>query len=71
MDGLTRIDANDMEPAAVAAIQRNVDHNGGAAAQLVRPMQNDARMVMYQARSLIAFLGKHMGCGLLGCVLAW
>ena len=50
MDGLTRIDANDMEPAAVAAIQRNVDHNGGAAAQLVRPMQNDARMVMYQAR---------------------
>lgn len=62
MDGLTRIDANDMEPAAVAAIQRNVDHNGGAAAELVRPMQNDARMVMYQARSLYCLQGEALGC---------
>jgi len=34
----------------VAAIRRNAAHNGGAAAALVRPMQGDARLVMYQAR---------------------
>lgn len=50
VEGLSRIDANDMDPRAVAAIQRNVENNGGAAAALVKPMQNDARMIMYQAR---------------------
>jgi len=49
VDGISRIDANDMDEAAVAAIRRNAAHNGGAAAALVRPMQGDARLVMYQA----------------------
>jgi len=52
VDGISRIDANDMDEAAVAAIRRNAAHNGGAAAALVRPMQGDARLVMYQARAL-------------------
>jgi tRNA (guanine26-N2/guanine27-N2)-dimethyltransferase len=41
--GVARVVANDLDPAVAAALRRNVEHNGGAAARLVVPSTGDAR----------------------------
>lgn len=48
VEGVGRVDANDLDPAVVEAMRRNIAFNGGAAAQRVRPRQGDARMLMMQ-----------------------
>lgn len=47
VEGVGRVDANDLDPAVVDAMRRNIAFNGGAA-QRVRPRQGDARMLMMQ-----------------------
>ena len=71
VEGLSRIDASDTDPRAVAAIKRNAEHNGGAAAELVRPIQSDARMVMYQVRALLGYCGAMPGAsrGIYGAIV--
>ncbi len=49
---LGRIDANDMDKDAVAAIGRNVALNGGAAADKIRVLCSDARMTMLGANQV-------------------
>ena len=46
IDAISRVDANDLDAGAVAAIARNVALNGGRAAERVRPRRGDARVVM-------------------------
>lgn len=49
---LGRIDANDLDKDAVAAIGRNVALNGGAAADKIRVLCSDARMTMLGANQV-------------------
>ena len=46
--GIARVDANDLDPAVVDAMRRNVEHNGPEASSRVRPLQGDCRLVMMQ-----------------------
>ena len=46
--GIGRVDANDLDPAVVDAMQRNVAFNGPEAASRVHPVQGDCRVVMMQ-----------------------
>lgn len=48
IDGISRIDANDLDGSVVEAMRRNLDFVGGAAAAKVHPQQGDARIVMMQ-----------------------
>jgi len=48
IEGVGRVDANDLDASVVEAMKRNVEFNGGAAAAKVRPQQGDARIVMMQ-----------------------
>lgn len=47
---VSSIVANDMDPGAVEAIRRNVEHN--RVSHLVRPNEGDAMAVMYAARGM-------------------
>jgi len=49
--GIARVDANDLDPAVVDAMRRNVEHNGPEASSRVRPLQGDCRLVMMQVLS--------------------
>jgi tRNA (guanine26-N2/guanine27-N2)-dimethyltransferase len=51
IDAVSRVDANDLDAGAVAAIARNVALNGGRAAERVRPRRGDARVVMLTSPS--------------------
>lgn len=46
--GIGRIDANDLDPAVVQAMKRNVEHNGEAVSSKVHPTCNDVRLLMMQ-----------------------
>eukprot|EP00004_Rigifila_ramosa_P005664 TRINITY_DN16332_c0_g1_i1.p1 TRINITY_DN16332_c0_g1~~TRINITY_DN16332_c0_g1_i1.p1 ORF type:complete len:606 (-),score=127.05 TRINITY_DN16332_c0_g1_i1:14-1792(-) len=52
--GISHIVANDLLPAAAAAIQRNLDHNG-IPPELVRANQGDANLVMHASKQLHVF----------------
>ena len=51
VDAVSRVVANDADPAAVASIARNVASNGGAAAAKVEPSLGDARAACLAAPS--------------------
>jgi tRNA G26 N,N-dimethylase Trm1 len=48
VQGIGRIDANDLDASVVEAMARNVEFNGPEASARVRPRQGDARLVMMQ-----------------------
>jgi tRNA (guanine26-N2/guanine27-N2)-dimethyltransferase len=48
--GIARVDANDLDPAVVDAMRRNVAFNGPEASSRVHPIQGDCRIVMMQVR---------------------
>ncbi|KAK9806734.1 hypothetical protein WJX72_000916 [[Myrmecia] bisecta] len=48
IQGVSQVDANDLDSEALEAMKRNIDYNG-AAAQRVKPHQGDARVVMLQS----------------------
>lgn len=52
VDGIGRVDANDLDPAVVEAMCRNVVFNGPEVASKVRPRQGDARLLMMQNAGL-------------------
>jgi tRNA G26 N,N-dimethylase Trm1 len=50
VEGIASVVANDLDPAVVEAMARNVQFTGGEAAARVQPRQGDARIVMLQVR---------------------
>jgi tRNA G37 N-methylase Trm5 len=48
VDGVRRIDANDLDASAAAAVRRNLEYNDPRASGLVRPTQGDARLIALQ-----------------------
>ena len=46
--GIGRVDANDLDPAVVEAMQRNVEFNGPEVVARVKPLQGDCRVAMMQ-----------------------
>ena len=53
VEGIGRVDANDLDSDAVEAMKRNIQFNGPEAEQRMRPLQNDARVVMLQSPLVI------------------
>ena len=51
--GIARVDANDLDPAVVEAMQRNVEFNGPEVVARVHPSCGDCRVAMMQAGSCI------------------
>lgn len=49
VEGTGRVDANDLDSDAVEAMKRNIQYNGAAAEQRMRPLQGDARVIMLQS----------------------
>lgn len=56
IEGLGRIDCNDLDEKAVENIRRNVAYNGGRPAELIQPIQGDCRLTMYQRVRLFCSL---------------
>ncbi len=48
IDGVKRIDANDLDETAAAAVRRNLEYNNPKASGLVRPTQGDVRLMALQ-----------------------
>ena len=48
VEGIARVDANDLDPTALTAMSRNVEFNGPTAQAKVHPQQGDARVAMLQ-----------------------
>ncbi|CAL8462795.1 g2328 [Coccomyxa elongata] len=48
IDGVKRIDANDLDETAAAAVRRNLEYNDPKASGLVRPTQGDVRLMALQ-----------------------
>jgi tRNA G37 N-methylase Trm5 len=51
VDGVRRIDANDLDDTAAAAVRQNLELNDSKAAGLVRPIHGDVRMAALRVRS--------------------
>ena len=64
IDGVSRVDANDLDEAAAEAIQRNLRLNEPRAAAVVRPSQGDVRTIALQVRAVL-------GASWLVCGLHW
>ena len=50
VEGVRRIDANDLDEAAAAAVRQNLELNDSKASGLVRPTQGDVRLAALQVR---------------------
>lgn len=50
---MRRIDANDLDEAAAAAVRQNLELNDSKASGLVRPTQGDVRMAALRVRNLV------------------
>ena len=50
VEGIRRIDANDLDVAAAAAVRQNLELNDSKASGLVRPIQGDVRLAALQVR---------------------
>lgn len=48
LDGVSQIDANDLDAAVVESMRRNIDMNGPDAQAKVQPHCSDARLLMLQ-----------------------
>lgn len=55
IDGVSRVDANDLDGAAAEAVRRNLSFNAQRAADIVRPSQGDVRAIAIQARGVPSF----------------
>ena len=61
IDGVKRIDANDLDETAAAAVRRNLEYNDPKASGLVRPTQGDVRLMALQVQRLdVALLFRHV-----------
>lgn len=49
LDGISRIDANDLDPAVVESMEQNISYNGPNAEARVQPTCSDARFLMLQS----------------------
>lgn len=49
LDGVSRIDANDLDPAVVDSMRSNIEFNGPEAVGKVHPTCSDARLLMLQS----------------------
>ncbi len=50
IEGVKRIDANDLDEAAAAAVRQNLELNDSKASGLVRPTQGDVRLAALQVK---------------------
>ena len=66
IDGVSRVDANDLDKAAAEAVKRNLRFNAPRAAAIVRPSQGDVRAIAIQARGAQFHTQR---CRLLSCDL--
>eukprot|EP00878_Enallax_costatus_P035302 GHUV01039322.1.p1 GENE.GHUV01039322.1~~GHUV01039322.1.p1 ORF type:complete len:137 (+),score=15.08 GHUV01039322.1:1054-1464(+) len=59
LDGVSRIDANDLDPSVVESMKQNISFNGPDAEAKVQPTCSDARLLMLQSPgvSLLRLLG--------------
>ena len=55
IDGVARVDANDLDEAAAEAVRRNLQFNDTRAAAIVRPSQGDVRAIAIQVCDIQAF----------------
>lgn len=56
IDGVKRIDANDLDEKAAAAVRSNLEYNDPKASGLVRPTQGDVRLMALQVSPPFTFL---------------
>lgn len=52
LDGVARVDANDLDPAVVETMRGNIRFNGGAAEAKVRACNKDARLLMLESHQV-------------------
>jgi hypothetical protein len=52
LDGVTRVDANDLDPAVVETMRANIRFNGGAAGEKVHACNEDARLLMLKSHQV-------------------
>lgn len=52
LEGVREVVANDLDPSVVESMKRNIEFNGGAAAQKVKPSVGDVRLVCLQNTGL-------------------
>lgn len=48
VDGVGRVDANDLDPAVAEQMKKNIEFNGEVTVRKVRTLNADARLVMLQ-----------------------
>jgi hypothetical protein len=58
IDGVSRVDANDLDGAAAEAVKRNLSFNHPRAAAIVQPSQGDVRAIAIQARGVPCLRGS-------------
>lgn len=58
VEGTGRVDANDLDADVVDAMKRNILFNGEEAAQRLRPLQGDARVIMLQSPLVSPFCSQ-------------
>lgn len=61
LDGVSRIDANDLDPTVVESMRANIAMNGQAVQDKVQPHCSDARLLMLQ-NPYVSFCWG-VGCG--------
>jgi hypothetical protein len=66
LDGVDRVDANDLDPAVVETMRSNIRYNGGAAHDKVHACNEDARLLMLKSHRVRRRRGPRLG----GCVLS-
>lgn len=66
LDGVSRIDANDLDPTVVESMRRNVHMNGPDVEAKVQPHCSDARLLMLQ-NPFVSLLRQRRALGVLRC----
>lgn len=62
VDGVKRIDANDLDDTAAAAVRQNLELNDSRASGLVNPTQGDVRLAALQVCKPSCFVAVHAFC---------
>jgi tRNA G26 N,N-dimethylase Trm1 len=66
LDGVSRIDANDLDPTVVESMRRNIHMNGPDVEAKVQPHCSDARLLMLQ-NPYVSVFGLMRWCWSLRC----
>jgi hypothetical protein len=61
LDGVDRVDANDLDPSVVETMRSNIAFNGGAAADKVHACNEDARLLMLKSHQVGRLQGRAEG----------